>query len=106
MGAAYSQDLRERVIGAVESGLGAYEVAPLLRVSVSYIYKALGRRRARQRRAPRGVDHLQSWRLTMKPCVSGSRTSRTARSTKYRPGFSTRMGSKSALAACGSACGI
>ena len=45
MGTAYSQDLRERVMGAVDGGLGAYEVAPLLRVSVSYIYKALGRRR-------------------------------------------------------------
>ena len=45
MGAAYSQDLRERVIAAVDGGLGAYQAAPLLRVSVSYIYKALGRRR-------------------------------------------------------------
>lgn len=46
MGAAYSQDLRERVISVVDGGMGAYEAAPLLRVSVSYIYKALGRRRA------------------------------------------------------------
>ena len=46
MGAAYSQDLRERVISVVDGGLGAYEAAPLLRVSVSYIYKALGRRRS------------------------------------------------------------
>jgi len=45
MGAAYSQDLRERVMSVVDGGLGAYEAAPLLRVSVSYIYKALGRRR-------------------------------------------------------------
>jgi transposase len=45
MGAPYSQDLRERVISVVDGGLGAYEAAPLLRVSVSYIYKALGRRR-------------------------------------------------------------
>ena len=46
MGAPYSQDLRERVISVVDGGMGAYEAAPLLRVSVSYIYKALGRRRA------------------------------------------------------------
>jgi transposase len=42
----YSQDLRERVIAAVDSGTGAYVAAPLFRVSVSYIYKALIRRRA------------------------------------------------------------
>jgi len=46
MGKAYSQDLRERVIAAVDTGTGAYAAAPLFRVSVSYIYKALGRRRA------------------------------------------------------------
>ena len=41
----YSQDLRERVIAAVDTGTGAYVAAPLFRVSVSYIYKALIRRR-------------------------------------------------------------
>jgi transposase len=46
MGAAYSQDLRERVMAAVDGGLGVYSAAPMFRVSVSYIYKALGRRRA------------------------------------------------------------
>ena len=46
MGAPYSQDLRERVLGVVDGGMGAYQAAPLLNVSVSYIYKALGRRRA------------------------------------------------------------
>jgi transposase len=45
MGKAYSEDLRTRVIAAVDSGTGAYAVAPLFRVSVSYIYKALIRRR-------------------------------------------------------------
>jgi transposase len=45
MGRAYSQDLRERVIAAVDSGTGAYAVASLFRVSVSYIYKVLGRRK-------------------------------------------------------------
>ena len=45
MGKPYSQDLRERVIAAVDGGTGAYVAAPLFRVSVSYIYKALGRRR-------------------------------------------------------------
>jgi transposase len=46
MGRPYSQDLRERVIAAVDSGMGAYAAAPVFRVSVSYIYKVLGRRRA------------------------------------------------------------
>lgn len=46
MGRAYCQDLRDRVIAAVDGGAGAYAIAPLFQVSVSYIYKALGRRRA------------------------------------------------------------
>src|SRR5712692_9348495 len=45
-GQAYSQDLRERAIAAMDSGTGAYAVAAVFLVSVSYIYKALGRRRA------------------------------------------------------------
>ena len=45
MGRAYSQDLRERVMAAVELGTGADVVASVFQVSVSYIYKALGRRR-------------------------------------------------------------
>jgi transposase len=46
MGVAYSQDLRDRVLAAVDGGLRVYSAAPLFRVSVSYIYKALGRHRA------------------------------------------------------------
>jgi len=45
MGKPYSQDLRERVLGAIDSGESAYEIAPIFNVSVSYIYKILGRRR-------------------------------------------------------------
>ena len=45
MGASYSQDLRDRVVAAVDRGVGAYAVAGLFGVSVSYIYKALERRR-------------------------------------------------------------
>jgi len=44
MDKAYSQDLRERVMAAVDAGTGAYAAASFFRVSVSYIYKALGRR--------------------------------------------------------------
>ncbi len=44
-GRAYSQDPRGRVMAAVDRGMPVYEAAPLFGVSVSYIYKALIRRR-------------------------------------------------------------
>jgi transposase len=45
-GQSYSVDLRSRVLAAIDGGLPAREVAARFRVSVSYIYKALGRRAA------------------------------------------------------------
>lgn len=44
-GTAYSQDLRDRVFAASDDGERVGEVAELLRVSVSYVSKALTRRR-------------------------------------------------------------
>src|SRR5580704_18330830 len=44
-GKAYSQDLRERVFAASDDGERIGEIAELLRVSVSYVSKALTRRR-------------------------------------------------------------
>ena len=44
-GQAYSQDLRERVVAAVDGGMAVREAAPLFRVSIAFIYKALIRRR-------------------------------------------------------------
>ena len=44
-GQSYSQDLRARVLAAVDGGMAARAAAKLFRVSVSYIYKALIRRR-------------------------------------------------------------
>jgi transposase len=44
-GQAYSEDLRARVLAAVDRGGRVYEIAPLFGVSVSYIYKAVERRR-------------------------------------------------------------
>ena len=41
MGMPYSNDLRLRVLAAVDGGVPVRQVAALLRVSVSYIYKAL-----------------------------------------------------------------
>lgn len=43
-GQAYSQDLRDRVLAAVDEGRRVREVAPSYKVSISYIYKALERR--------------------------------------------------------------
>jgi transposase len=44
-GQSYSEDLRGRVLAAIDGGMAARAAAPLFRVSVSYIYKALIRRR-------------------------------------------------------------
>lgn len=45
-GQAYSQDLRERVLAAVDGGMAVRRAAPLFKVSIAFIYKALIRRRA------------------------------------------------------------
>ena len=44
-GQAYSQDLRDRVLSAVDGGVAVRHAARSFQVSVSYIYKALIRRR-------------------------------------------------------------
>ena len=44
-GKAYAQDLRERVLAAVDDGLAVAKIAALFKVSVSYIYKVRLRRR-------------------------------------------------------------
>jgi transposase len=44
-GQRYSEDLRARVLAAVDGGMAARTAASVFQVSVSYIYKALIRRR-------------------------------------------------------------
>ena len=44
-GQAYSQDLRDRVLAAVDGGMSVRQAAQTFQVSISYIYKALIRRR-------------------------------------------------------------
>jgi transposase len=44
-GKAYSQDLRERVLASADDGARVGQIARLLRVSVSYVSKVVGRRR-------------------------------------------------------------
>ena len=51
-GQAYSQDLRDRVLAAVDGGMPVRRVAPLFGVSLAYIYKALIRRRLTGSAAP------------------------------------------------------
>ena len=45
-GRSYSADLRSRVLAAVDGGVPARTVAERFQVSVSYLYKTLGRRNA------------------------------------------------------------
>lgn len=44
-GQSYSQDLRDRVIAAVDGGVAARQAAVTFGVSIAYVYKALIRRR-------------------------------------------------------------
>jgi transposase len=62
-GRAYSQDLRDRVMAAVDAGATAGEVSSLFKVSVSYIYKALIRRRATGEPRARPQRSHQSFKL-------------------------------------------
>ena len=44
-GQSYSDDLRSRVLAAVDGGMAVRAAASVFQVSISYIYKALIRRR-------------------------------------------------------------
>ena len=56
MGAAYSQDLRDRVIAARDGGMRTKRVAELFQVSASWVRRVIQRRRdhGEQRPRPRG----------------------------------------------------
>ncbi len=56
MGAAYSQDLRERVLAARDGGMRTKRVAEVFRVSASWVRRVMQRRRehGEQRPRPRG----------------------------------------------------
>ena len=53
MGAAYSQDLRDRVIAARDDGMPTRRVAELFRVSSSWVRRVMQRRREYGQRSPR-----------------------------------------------------
>jgi len=62
-GRSYAQDLRDRVLAAVDDGMPVYQAAPLFRVSVSYIYKVLIRRRRTGETAARPQRNHQRLKL-------------------------------------------
>jgi len=53
MGAAYSQDLRDRVIGARDDGMPTKRVAETFRVSPSWVRRVMQRRREHGEQSPR-----------------------------------------------------
>ena len=62
-GQSYSADLRSRVLAAVDGGSPAKTVAARFQVSVSYIYKALGRRDATGETEARPQRNHQEFKL-------------------------------------------
>jgi transposase len=61
MGRPYSQDLRDRVLSAVDGGMPPSEVAELFEVNVSYVYKVLIRRRTT------GITTVLPWAAGPRP---------------------------------------
>ena len=62
-GQSYSTDLRSRILAAIDGGNPAKAVAELFQVSVSCIYKALGRRRATGETEARPQRNRQTLKL-------------------------------------------
>ena len=62
-GQRYSTDLRSRILAAIDGGSPAKVVASLFQVSVSYIYKALGRRSATGETEARPQRNRQTLKL-------------------------------------------
>src|SRR6478735_12249967 len=62
-GQSYSTDLRSRVLAAIDGGSPARATAQLFQVSISYIYKALGRRAATGETEARPQRNRQTLKL-------------------------------------------
>ena len=62
-GQSYSGDLRSRVLAAIDGGNSAKSVGQQFQVSVSYIYKALGRRAATGETEARPQRNRQTLKL-------------------------------------------
>src|SRR6202521_238823 len=95
-GQSYSEDLRARVLAAIDGGMAARAAASVFRVSVSYIYKALIRRRrtgavsasSRRGHRPRKLTPAQKAAL-----ASHITPTRTSPWRHYRPGYLPSTGS-------------
>ena len=62
-GQSYSSDLRSRVLAAIDGGGAAKAVARQFQVSISYVYKALGRRSATGETEARPQRNRQALKL-------------------------------------------
>jgi transposase len=62
-GQSYSTDLRSRVLAAIDGGTSAKATAQLFQVSISYLYKALGRRSATGETEARPQRNRQTLKL-------------------------------------------
>ena len=62
-GQSYSSDLRSRVLAAIDGGGVAKAVARQFQVSISYVYKALGRRSATGETEARPQRNQQTLKL-------------------------------------------
>jgi transposase len=69
MGKPYSQDLRDRVIASVEDGLAITACARLMRVSVAYVSKVMGRKRSTGETAALPLGHGPAPRLAAHEAV-------------------------------------
>src|SRR5271169_5666223 len=93
-GQSYSEDLRARVLAAIDGGMAARLAGSVFRVSVSYIYKALIRRRrtgevsasTRRGHRPRKLTPAQEAAL-----AAQSRPTRTPLWRRCKPGWRASM---------------
>jgi transposase len=65
MGAAYSQDLRDRVLAAYDRGMGTRSVAELFRVSDSWARRVNQRRRDNGERSARPMGGARAVKIDM-----------------------------------------
>ena len=87
-GQSYSTDLRSRVLAAIDSGSSARIVALQFQVSVSYVYKALGRRAAMGETEARPQRNRQTLKLASLHAAIAAEVARrpTSRSRSCGPG--------------------
>ena len=109
MGKPYSQDLRERVMAAVDGGTGAYAAAPLFRVS-SFLHLQGAWPPASDRRDDsahrQGRSAKRSLQLMTKRCARRWPPIRMQYSKNCRRGLRRSARSRSASGACGTGCSV